>query len=110
MLEALLNDTGAGPATAKTFAKSHIHCTKESKLAGVPKLSLRLVFVSVFNWGSALLVLAPSGIPKEGLTTFFTEERSPLGLPPERHLTLFKCYRPMIGALGSIDHASAAST
>jgi len=92
MLEALLRDTGDGPATAKTFAKSRIRRTKESKLAGAPALSLRLVVVSVFNWGSALLVLGPSGIPKEDLTTFFTEERSPLNLPLERHLTLFNYF------------------
>jgi hypothetical protein len=89
MLEALLKDTGDGPATAKTFAKSRIRRTEESKLAGVPKLSLRLVLVSVFNWGSALLVLGPSGISKEDLTTFFIEERSPVSLPLKRHLTLF---------------------
>ena len=88
MLEALLKDTGNGPATAKTFAKSRIRCTKESKLTGVPNLPLRLVLVSVFNWGSTLLVLGPSGIPKEDLTTFFAEERSPLDLPLKRHLTL----------------------
>jgi len=92
MLQALLNDTGDGPATAKTFGKSRIRRTKESESAGVPKLSVKLVFVSVFNWGSALLVLGPSGIPKEDLTTFFTEERSPLDLPLERHLTLFNYF------------------
>jgi Peroxidase, family 2 len=92
MLEALLNDTGDGPATATTLAKSRIRRTNESKLAGVPKLSLKLVFISVFNWGSALLVLGPSGIPKEDLNVFLTEERSPLQLPLERHLTLFNYF------------------
>ena len=92
MLEAVLNDTGDGPATAKTIAKSRIRRTKESELAGRPPLSLRLVMVSVFNWGSALLVLGPSGIPKENLTTFFTEERSPLELPLKRHLTMFNYF------------------
>jgi hypothetical protein len=92
MLEALLKDAGDGPATAKTIAKSRIRRTKESKLTGVPKLSLKLVFVSVFNWGSALLVLGPSGIPNEDLTTFLAEERSPLDLPLKRHLTLFNYF------------------
>jgi hypothetical protein len=92
MLKALLEDTGDGPATAKTIAKSRIRRTKESKLADVPKLSLRLALISVFNWGSCLLVLGPSGIPKEDLTTFFTEERSPLDLPLKRHLTLFNYF------------------
>ncbi|KAI9854588.1 MAG: hypothetical protein M1813_000939 [Trichoglossum hirsutum] len=92
MLEALLKDTGDEPATAKTFAKSRIRRTKESKLAGIPKLSLKLIFVSVFNLGSALLVLGPSGISKENLTIFFEEERSPLDLPLERHLTLFNYF------------------
>ena len=92
MLEALLKDTGDGPATAKTFAKSRIRRTKESKLTGVPKLSIRLVLISVFNYGSALLVLGPSGIPKEDLITFLREERSPLDLPLKRHLTLFNYF------------------
>src|SRR5277367_591714 len=92
MLEAVLKDTGDRPATAKSFAKSRVRRTKESKLTGVPKLSLKLVLISVFNWGSALLVLGPSGIPKEDLTIFFTEERSPLDLPLERHLTLFNYF------------------
>ncbi|KAH0537554.1 hypothetical protein FGG08_005653 [Glutinoglossum americanum] len=92
MLEAVLGDTGDGPATAKTFAKSRIRRTKESELAGVPKLSFKLVIVSVFNYGSALLVLGPSGISKEDLTTFFKEERSPLNLPLERRLTLLNYF------------------
>lgn len=92
MLEALLNDTGDGPATAKTVAKSRIRRTKESELAGRPRLSLRLVMISVFNWGSAFLVLGPSGISKENLTTFLTEERSPLDLPLKRHLTMFNYF------------------
>ena len=92
MLEALLGDAGGGPATAKTLAKSRIRRTNESRLAGVPKLSVKLVLVSVFNWGSALLVLGPAGIPKEDLTTFFMEERSPLGLPLKRRLNLFNYF------------------
>lgn len=89
MLEALLKDIHQGLATAKTFAKSRRRRTKESKQAGVPRLPLKLVLVSVFNCGTALLVLGPSGIPKEVLTTFFAEERFPLELPLERHLTMF---------------------
>lgn len=92
MLEAVLKDTGDGPATAKTLAKSRIRRAKESQITGVPKLSLKLVLISVFNWGSALLVLGPSGISKEDLTTFFTEERSPLDLPLKRHLTIFNYF------------------
>ncbi|KAI9769487.1 MAG: hypothetical protein M1840_003964 [Geoglossum simile] len=93
MLAALLHDTGTGPATAKTLAKSRIRRAKESAAAGVPKLSLKLAVVSVFNWGSALLVLGPAGIPKDHINTFFIEERSPLSLPLERHLNLFNYFR-----------------
>jgi len=92
MFESVLKDTGDGPATAKTFAKGRVRRTKESALAGVPKLSLKLIIISVYNYGSTLLVLGPSGISKEHLTTFFTEERSPLDLPLQRHLTLFNYF------------------
>jgi len=92
MLEAVLNDIGDGQATAKTFAKSRIRRTKESKAANIPSLSLRLIFISVYNLGSTLLVLGPSGIPKDQLTTFFQEERSPLDLPLKRRLTLISYF------------------
>jgi Peroxidase, family 2 len=77
MFQALLDDTGGGPVTIKTLAKTYVRRKKECKRSGAPGLPLSLWVVNLIQTVSFYHTAAMGPLSKETMKTFYEEERFP---------------------------------
>jgi hypothetical protein len=77
MLQALLDNAGAGPVTIQTLDKTYVRRAKECKRSGAPSLAFSLWVVNLIQTISFYHTAAMSTLSKETMTTFYVEERFP---------------------------------